>query len=134
MSGWNTGIIEEFRANAGIVGGVFEGKPILLLHHVGAKSGMARVNPLMYHREANTIYVFASKEGADTNPDWYYNVKANADITIEVGTARLAMKATEIYGAERDRVYDAHAENFPQFAAYQEGTDRTIPVVALTPA
>ena len=133
MSDWNAGIIEEFRANDGAVGGVFEGKPLLLLHHRGAKTGTERVSPLMYHEDGSTIHVFASKAGADTNPDWYHNLLANPDVEIEVGTERRPMTATEITGAERDRVYGEQAAQFPQFGEYQAGTDRTIPVTAVTP-
>ncbi len=134
MSDWNAGIIEEFRANNGIVGGMFEGKPVLLLHHVGAKTGTERVNPLMFREEGATIFLFASKAGADSHPDWYYNLKANPAVNVEVGTDRRAMTASEIDGAARDRVYAAQAANFPQFAEYQAGTERIIPVFALTPA
>ena len=133
MSASNTAIIDEFRANKGMVGGAFDGKPVLLLHHIGAKTGTRRVNPLMYRQEGDTFYVFATKAGADTHPDWYHNLKANPAAAIEVGTERFAVVASEIEGGERDRIYQSHAATFPQFADYQTGTIRTIPVFALVP-
>ena len=82
---WNASIIAEFRKNHGKVGGYFEGAPLLLLHHTGARSGKARLNPIMYLKDGDCYLVFASKGGADTNPDWYYNIKAHPDVQIEVG-------------------------------------------------
>ena len=82
---WNASIIAEFRKNHGKVGGYFEGAPLLLLHHTGARSGKARLNPIMYLKNGDRYLVFASKGGADTNPDWYYNIKAHPDVQIEVG-------------------------------------------------
>lgn len=133
MADWNAGIIEEFRSNNGIVGGMFEGKPLLILHSTGAKTGQTRVNPLMYHEGDDTIHIFASKAGAPTHPDWYYNLKANPDVEIEIGTETRSVRATEVTGAERDRIFQSMASRFPQFGEYQEGNDRTIPVFALTP-
>jgi len=130
---FNARIIEEFRANEGRVGGPFEGGTLLLLHHVGAKTGTPRVNPLMYNRDGDRYVVFASKAGAPTNPDWYHNLKANPDTSIEVGTDTIGVVATEAVGEERDRLYSAQAELRPQFAEYQSKTTRVIPVVVLTP-
>src|ERR1700748_2219544 len=98
---FNARIIEQFHANDGVVGGMFEGMPLLLLHHTGAKSGMARINPLAYQRDDGRYVVFASKGGAPTNPDWYYNLKAHPETTIEVGTDTLPVVATEGTGDER---------------------------------
>src|SRR4051794_18337035 len=92
---FNARIIEEFRANDGVVGGMFEGMPMLLLHHVGAKSGTPRVNPLAYQADNGRYVILASKGGAPTNPDWYYNLKANPDVTIEVGTDTFEAVASE---------------------------------------
>ena len=130
----NARIIEEFRANQGRVGGPFEGATLLLLHHVGAKSGKDRINPLVYNRDGDRYVVFASKAGAPTNPDWYHNLKANPDVTIDVGTDTLEVVANEATGEERDRLFSAQAERSPQFAEYQRKTDRVIPVIVLTPA
>jgi deazaflavin-dependent oxidoreductase (nitroreductase family) len=133
MAGYNDSIIEEFRANEGRVGGNFEGAPLLLLHSIGAKSGVERVNPMMYLADGERYLVFASKAGAPTNPDWYHNVKAHPRVTIEVGTQTMEADAVELEGEERDRMYAKQAAAFPGFAAYQENMDRVIPVVALTP-
>lgn len=130
---FNTKIIEEFRANGGKLGGGFEGAPMLLLTTVGAKSGKTRVNPMMYLDEGGRRYVFASKAGAPTNPDWFYNLVANPDVTIEVGTDTLDVVATPVEDEERARVYAVQASRYPGFAEYEDKTDRAIPVVALDP-
>lgn len=128
---WNTKVIEEFRSNAGKVGGQFEGSPMLLLTTTGAKSGQKRVNPMMYLDEGDQLYVFASKAGAPTNPDWYHNLVAHPEVTVELGADTLQATASVVEGAERDRVYAEQASRYPGFAEYQEKTDRVIPVVAL---
>ena len=128
---FNAAIIKEFRANAGKVGGPFEGASLVLLTTVGAKSGQTRVVPVVYRADGGRIYVFASKAGAPTNPDWYYNILAHPDITIEVGSDTYDVTATVVEGAERDRIYAEQATEFPGFADYQAKTDRIIPVVAL---
>jgi deazaflavin-dependent oxidoreductase (nitroreductase family) len=129
---WNTKIIEEFRANDGKVGGNFEGAPLLLLTTTGAKSGLSRVNPMMYLPEGDRMYVFASKAGAPTNPDWYHNLVAHPDVTVEVGTDTVDMTASVIDGPERDRIYAEQATRYPGFAEYEEkAAGRVIPVVAL---
>jgi deazaflavin-dependent oxidoreductase (nitroreductase family) len=131
---FNAQIIEEFRANDGRVGGMFEGAPMLLLHHVGAKSGTSRVNPLVYQPGDGRYVVFASKGGAPTNPDWYYNLKANPHTSVEVGADTIDVLAEEATGEERDRLFTTQKERAPQFAEYEQKTDRTIPVVVLTPS
>ena len=128
---WNSNIIQEFRTNEGKVGGPFDGAPILLLHTKGARSGEERVNPMMYLTDGDRLVVFASKGGAPTHPDWYHNLVANPDVEIEVGTERRTMRARVAEGEERDRLYAEQSKRYPQFAKYQEGTDRTIPVVIL---
>jgi deazaflavin-dependent oxidoreductase (nitroreductase family) len=130
---FNARIIDEFRANQGRVGGPFEGSTLLLLHHVGAKSGQDRINPLVYSRDGDRYVVFASKAGAPTNPDWYHNLKAHPDVRIEVGTDTIDVRAEEATGQERDRLFGAQAERSPQFAEYQSKTERVIPVIVLTP-
>jgi len=130
---FNDRIIEEFRANEGRVGGMFEGMPLLLLHHTGAKSGQARVNPLAYQADGDRYVIFASKAGAPTNPDWYHNLKAHPHVTIEVGTDTIDALASEASGEERERLYATQAQRHPNFADYAERTERLIPVIVLTP-
>ncbi len=131
MSDFNQAVIQEFRANAGRLGGNFEGAPMLLLHTTGAKSGRERVNPMMYLRDGERVLVFASKAGADTHPDWFHNVRANPRVTVEIGTERYDADAEIITGDEHDRLYAIQAERYPGFADYARKTDRVIPVVAL---
>jgi deazaflavin-dependent oxidoreductase (nitroreductase family) len=131
---FNARIIEEFRANGGRVGEPFANTPLLLLHHVGAKSGAERVNPLAYMRDGDRYVIFGSRGGAPNNPGWYYNLKAHPDVMIEVGTDTLGAVATEAVGDERDRLYGAQSERSPAFADYQRKTKRVIPVMVLTPA
>ena len=131
---FNAQIIDEFRANDGRVGGMFEGTPLLLLHHVGAKSGVARINPLAYLEDGGRYAIFASKGGAPTNPDWYHNLMASPDVSIEVGAETLRVVASEADGDDRDRLFDAQAKLAPAFADYARQTKRVIPVIVLTPA
>jgi deazaflavin-dependent oxidoreductase (nitroreductase family) len=132
---WNAGVIAEFRANEGRLGGQFAGAPMVLVHSTGRKSGQERINPTMYRAEGDpdVIYVFASKGGAPTNPDWYYNLTAGGQGSVEIGTDAYDVAVTELTGDERDRVYTAHATQYPGFAEYAEKTAgvRTIPVLAL---
>ncbi len=130
---FNARIIDEFRANGGRVGGPFLSTPLLLLHHIGAKSGKPRVNPLAYNKDGDRYVVFASKAGAPTNPDWYHNLKAHPEVTIEVGEDTIDAVASEATAEERDRLFCAQAERSPAFAGYQEKTDRVIPAILLTP-
>mgnify|MGYP000745053221 FL=1 len=128
---WNSEVITEFREHDGKVGGSFEGAPLLLLTTRGAKTGKTRVNPMMYLADGDRILVFASKGGAPTNPDWYYNLIANPDVTVEVGTETFQAKAMVVAGNERDAIYAKQAALYPQFGEYEEKTTRKIPVVAL---
>jgi deazaflavin-dependent oxidoreductase (nitroreductase family) len=130
---WNSGIIEEFRNNEGRVGGMFEGRPILLLHTVGAKTGQERVNPLAYMPDGDNLIVFASKGGAPTNPDWFYNLKAHSEVTVEVGTRTVAAHARVTEGDERDALWKQQVGLMPQFGEYERNTERIIPVIVLTP-
>ena len=134
VSDWNRKVIEEFRANDGNVGGQFEGAPVLLLHTTGAKSGQERVNPMMYLDLDGRRFVFASKAGADTNPDWYHNLVANPRVTAEVGTETFAADAAPLAREERDKFYAEQAKRYSGFAEYQEKTSRVIPVVELKQA
>jgi deazaflavin-dependent oxidoreductase (nitroreductase family) len=128
---WNHKIITEFREHHGKLGGQFEGAPVLLLHTRGAKSGIERVNPMMFLEEGPTLYVFASKAGADTNPDWYHNLVATPVVTAELGDETITATAVPVTGAERDRIYAIQKERYPGFAEYEAKTTRVIPVVAL---
>lgn len=132
MSDFNQAIIEEFRANEGKVGGYFDGANMLLLHTTGAKSGQARTNPLVYVRDADRLVVIASKGGADTNPDWYYNLRANPTATIEVGTEQFPVRATLVTEEpERSRLYAEMVAHRSGFAEYEQKTQRKIPAVLL---
>jgi len=131
---FNAQVIEEFRANGGRVGGRFDGMPILLLHHTGAKSGKSRINPLAYQRDGDRYVIFASKAGAPTHPDWYHNLKAHPNVSIEVGTDTIDVIASEASGEERERLYRTQAQRVPQFGEYeQRAAGRVIPVIVLTP-
>lgn len=135
-SDWNATIIAEFRANEGRVGGAFEGAPMALVHHVGRKSGAEYVSPMMYladDRDAATIYVFASKAGAPTHPDWYYNLASAGHAQVEVGTDTYDVTVRELTGEDRGRVFEEQARRYPGFAGYAEKTAgiRTIPVLSL---
>jgi len=137
MSDWNAGTIAEFRENEGRVGGPFEGSPIVLLHHRGRKTGREYVTPVMYLPDAtepdDIIYVFATKGGVPTNPDWYYNLTAAGEGSVERGTETYNVTVRDVTGAERDRIYAEQARLYPGFAEYERQTDglRTIPVLEL---
>jgi len=136
MSDWNANIISEFRANEGRVGGPFEGATMLLLHHRGRKSGQEFVSPLVFlpdGQDANLIYIFGSKAGAPTHPDWYRNLLASGRAEIERGTEEYPVTVTELTGADRDRIYAEQVARMPGFGEYEDKTKgiRTIPVLAL---
>jgi deazaflavin-dependent oxidoreductase (nitroreductase family) len=128
---WNRQIIDDFRANNGQVGGMFEGRPLLLLHSTGARSGRERVHPLMYQPLGRDLAVFASKAGAPTNPDWYHNLVANPRAQVEVGGETLDVTARVAESAERDEIWTRQKEQYPFFAEYEQKTSQTIPVVVL---
>jgi deazaflavin-dependent oxidoreductase (nitroreductase family) len=128
----NQSIIKEFRANRGKVGGPIEGMPILLLTMTGAKTGRTLVRPLCYSREDDLIVIIASYGGGPRNPPWYHNLIANPVVTVEVGTEKFKAKATQVYGAERDRLFAAQAKLMPFFTDYQNKTKRQIPLLTLT--
>jgi len=131
MSDWNTKVIEEFRANGGKVGGNFEGAPMLILHSTGAKTGRERVNPLVYQAVGDDVAIFASKGGAPDNPDWFHNVVAHPEVTIEIGTDTVPVRARVTDGDERDRIWTRQKQLIPGFADYEAKTDRQIPVLVL---
>ncbi len=130
---YNAKVIDEFRASKGRVGGVWEGTPLLLLHHTGAKSGASRVNPVGYLADTPRYLVFASNGGALSNPDWYHNLKAHPNTKIEVGSETIDVVAEEATGEERERLFARGAERFPDLAKYARKTDRVVPVIVLTP-
>ena len=130
---FNAGVIEEFRANGGSAGGMFEGKPLLLMHNVGARSGTDFVTPLVYLADGDNWVIFASKGGAPNNPSWYHNLKAQPAVAIEIGSDTVDVTAEEATGDERERLYSIQEEQQPQFAEYAQKTDRKIPVIVLKP-
>lgn len=127
-------LIEEFRANDGVIGGYFKGKSLVLLHHRGAKSGLERVTPLAYLQLERGIAIFASNGGADRNPAWYHNLLANPEATVEMGAATMDVTAREVHGEERLAIWTRHVAASPAFGAYARKTRRDrIPVMVLTP-
>ena len=132
MRDWNQETISEFRENEGKVGGMFEGAPLLLLHHKGARTGTDRVSPMIYQSVDGGYAVFASKGGADTNPDWLHNLKANPETRVEVGTEFVDVRARVVEGPEYDQIWSAEKMRYPTFAEYERKTSRDhIPVVVL---
>jgi deazaflavin-dependent oxidoreductase (nitroreductase family) len=127
----NRAIVEEFRANAGKVGGHFEGRTLLLLHTIGAKSGREYVNPVAYVRDGDDYIVVASKGGAPTNPGWYHNLLAHPHVTVEVGSEKFPVVASPALEPERTRLYDKMVDSMPAFADYRRKTNRVIPVIIL---
>jgi deazaflavin-dependent oxidoreductase (nitroreductase family) len=134
VNDWNAKVISEFREHDGKVGGQFQGATLLLLHSTGAKSGKERINPLAYLADGDRFVIFGSKAGAPTHPDWYYNVVAHPEVTIEVGTKTVGAKARVAEGDERQRLWDRQKQVMPGFADYETKTERTIPVIVLEPA
>jgi deazaflavin-dependent oxidoreductase (nitroreductase family) len=134
VSDWNAKVIDEFRANEGRVGGMFESRPMLILHTTGARTGRERVTPLVYQADGDRIAIFASKGGAPENPAWFHNLVANPDVTVEIGTATRSFRARVAEGDERERLGTEQKATAPGFAEYETKTDRQIPVVVLEPA
>jgi len=137
MSDWNDRIVAEFRANEGRVGGGFAGAPMIVVHHVGRSSGKEYINPLVYlpgEGDDDAIYIFASKGGAPENPEWYRNLVAAGQATVEVGTSTYPVTITEVHGDERDRIYAEQVKHMPGFGEYEEKAQgiRVIPVLRLT--
>ena len=135
MNDFNAAIIAEFRANAGVVGGSFEGASMLILHTTGAKSGLDREIPLVYQDlGGGPVAIFASKAGAPTNPDWFHNLVATPAVTVEIGAETRPFVARVAEGDERDRIWEQQKADAPAFSEYEAATTRTIPVVVLDPA
>jgi deazaflavin-dependent oxidoreductase (nitroreductase family) len=129
---FNASIIEEFRANGGVVGGMFEGRAMLLLHTTGRTSGAARTTPLVYRPNGEDSWVvFASYGGAPKDPAWFGNLVAEPDVDIEVGTDTVPVRARVAAGTERETLWSAQKAELPGFADYEAKTDRQIPVVVL---
>jgi len=131
MNDRNKMIIDEFRANAGKVGGPFAGRTLLLLHTIGAKSGLERINPVAFITDGDQLVIIASKGGAPTNPHWYHNLVAHPSASVEVGTEKVEVQASVTAEPERTRLYNKMVEMMPGFAEYQRKTKRTIPVIVL---
>jgi deazaflavin-dependent oxidoreductase (nitroreductase family) len=133
MNDFNTQIIDEFRANAGVVGGPFEGADMILVTHTGARSGARRTTPLVRFDVDGGRYIVASAAGAPRHPAWFHNILAHPEVTVEVGTDTYEAVAAPVDRAERDRLYAVVAERMPGFADYEARTTRVIPIVRLTP-
>jgi len=128
----NAEVIAEFRANRGEVAAPYDDPPpMLLVHTTGARSGKEHIVPMRALPDGDALYVFASAHGSDRNPDWYYNVIANPDITIEKGVETIPVRVSEVHGAERDAIFDRHKARFPVFADYERRLNRRIPVLRL---
>ena len=131
---FNGKVIEEFRTNGGKVGGFFEGAPLLLLHHNGAKSGTERVNPLVYQQVGGSYAIFASAGGQPRDPQWFRNLVAHPEVTIEVGTSTVKARARVTEGSERDSIWTTQKERMANFAEYEKNAaPRVIPVIVLDP-
>jgi deazaflavin-dependent oxidoreductase (nitroreductase family) len=131
MSDFNASIIDEFRANEGKVGGPFEGAPMVLLHTIGRRSGTERVNPLVYWPQGDQLVIFASQGGAPIHPDWYRNLMAKPDTTVEVGADTVAVHARDLEGDEYRDLWDRITAAIPGLAEYQAKTTRRIPLIML---
>jgi deazaflavin-dependent oxidoreductase (nitroreductase family) len=131
MNDWNRQTIEAFRANKGQIGGTWAGRPLLLLTTTGAKSGHQHTTPVMYLREGDRVFIFASKGGAPTNPAWYHNLLAHPEVTVEIGDRTSQAIAKPVTGEQHDQIYARWAEKYPQFREYQEKSTRIIPVIEL---
>jgi deazaflavin-dependent oxidoreductase (nitroreductase family) len=129
---WNQAIIDEFRANSGKVGGSFAGATLLLLHTLGAKSGQERINPVVCIADGERLMIVASKAGAPTNPDWYYNLLAHPLVTVEFGAEQFQAQAEVAAEPERTRLFNQMVAVMPGFGEYQQKTTRVIPVITLT--
>lgn len=128
---FNRSLVEEYRANGGKVSGMFADMPMLLLTTTGAKSGQQRTTPVVYTTDKGRLVIIASKAGGPTHPDWYHNLLANPDVTVELGREKFSARASIPSDEERQRLFDQVAAQMPNFAEYQRNTTRQIPVVVL---
>jgi deazaflavin-dependent oxidoreductase (nitroreductase family) len=131
MAEFNKKVIDEFRSSGGKVGGQFAGAPMIIVTHTGAKSGKSYTTPLVFSKDGDKCVIIASKAGAPKNPSWYYNLVAHPEVTLEIGAEKFKAKATEVKGAERDRLFAEQAKMMPQFNDYAKRTARKIPVFTL---
>ena len=133
MSDFNAGVIDEFRANDGVVGGPFEGRNMLLLHHVGARSGSERVTPLVYQPVGDAFAIFASFGGAPEHPAWYHNLVSAPEVDVEVGAETIPVRARILAGSERAEIWERQKQDVAAFADYDAKVAgiREIPVVLL---
>ena len=131
INAFNRNLVEEFRATGGKVSGQFVNAPLLLLTTIGAKSGQARIAPVVYTTDGDHLIIIASKGGAPTHPDWYHNLVASPTVTVEVGSERFQAQAETAEGEERERLFNQMAAKMPNFAEYQRNTSRQLPVVVL---
>ena len=130
---YNAKVIGEFRANSGRVGGMWEGTPLLLLHHTGALTGVNRVNPVAYLPDDGRYFIWAANGGAPKHPAWYRNLKDYPVTKIEVSSETIDVVAEEATGEERNRLFAKAAKRYPQLADMARNTERIIPLVVLTP-
>jgi deazaflavin-dependent oxidoreductase (nitroreductase family) len=129
----NQRIIEEFRANGGRVAGPLAATPMLLLHHIGAKSGTERVTPLAYRAHGDGRYVIVgSNGGSPTHPGWYHNLKANPNVDVEIGSETFPVRASELNRADRDQLWPELLAASPSLRDYEAKTERQIPIFMLT--
>lgn len=131
VNAWNRKVIEDFRANGGRVGGPFAGQPLVLLHTTGARTGIERVTPMVCFEEDSHLYVFASKDGADSHPDWFHNVRQDSMVYVEVDTRSFGAVARILDEPERAAVFARASARFPRLAQNATMTTRVIPVIDL---
>ena len=128
---YNRALIQDYRAHGKVTSGPHAGRPILLVTTTGAKSGLPRTTPLVHTKDGDRLVVIASKGGAPTHPDWYHNLVANPEVTVELGNDKFKARASIAEGQERERLYNQQGALMPGFAEYQKNTTRQIPVVVL---
>jgi deazaflavin-dependent oxidoreductase (nitroreductase family) len=127
----NAGVIQEYRSTGGQLSGQMAGFKLALVHHKGVKSAVERVTPVAYREAGNNVAVFASNGGRKSNPDWYYNLVANPETVVEVGSETFPVRARVAGGEERTEIWEAQKADVAMFAEYEKTTPREIPVVIL---
>ncbi|MEX1218672.1 MAG: nitroreductase/quinone reductase family protein [Acidimicrobiales bacterium] len=131
LNNWNQQIMDEFRSHGGRVGGQFEGVPMVIVHHAGAKTGTIRHTPLTYLPIGEDLAIFGTKGGSPTNPAWYHNLIANPETVVELGSETISVRVREAKGAERDELFDRQKKAMPPFVDYEAATSRVIPVLVI---
>jgi deazaflavin-dependent oxidoreductase (nitroreductase family) len=134
MKAMNAGLVAAFRARHGQLDGAFEGVPLLLLTTTGARSGISSTTPVNFTRTGAGYVVVASKSGSPRHPDWYHNLLAHPDATIEVPGSSVPVRARITAGTERKQLFEQHASALPNLTAYQGRTTRQLPVLVLEPS